>query len=156
MARKKNFISDEEAQRMMEHLKLRYIESAVNKGIKSSLAIMRRGVGDKLEEDLGGKHGKGGDKRGFHPLRRDIKLGIYKKLYGGNVSLLPMRGKGRRSHVLIFLNQGTKERTKGHNRGRIKGLGFFERGVDATRDKAVQDLEQNIYKQIKKQYERYK
>lgn len=156
MARKKNFISDEEAQRMMEHLKLRYIESAVNEGIKRSLAIMRRGVGDKLEEDLGGKHGKGGDKRGFHPLRRDIKLGVYKKLYGGNVSLLPMRGKGRRSHVLIFLNQGTKERTKGHYRGQIKGKGFFERGIESKQKRTIKNLEKKIYKQIKKQYERYK
>lgn len=153
-------ISDEEARRMLEALNLRTIEKSVKKGIRRSASIVRRGVGEELEKDLGGSHGRGWDTSGyrkkFHPLRRDIKLSVYKRGYGANVTLLPMRGKGRRSHVLIYLNQGTKERTKGHYRGRITGRGFFEHGVDRTKDKAVSELEQNVKREIMKVYNKYK
>lgn len=166
-------ISD--ANRMMEGMKLRHIEKAVRSGMRATAGIVRRGVARQLVVTLGGDRGASGKRNWkerepgignngtvYPPLKKDIKLAVYRRgAIGANVSLLPMKGR-HRSHVLLFLNQGTKLRTgktgkgKPHSRGRITASGFFDRGVQATGAKAEKKMAENVNKAIMKEYKKHK
>lgn len=159
MARRSNVsvdIDDEDVRRMLDKMDIKEIQKAAKMGMRRTLLIVRRGVQkslrSRIKDERPSRRVK--TKNGYVTygyLYKDVKIGLYRLSFGGNVSLLSRRGKQNRSHVLRFLNQGTNPRKK---RGAITGWHFFEEGVNATKDKALADAKKNLNNAIAKVYKK--
>lgn len=159
MARKSNVsvdINDDEVRRMLEQMETKEIQKAAKMGMRRTLLIIRRGVQKELRSRIKDERPsrRVKTKSGYVTygyLYKDVKVGIYRRSFGGNVSLLSRKGKQNRSHVLRFLNLGTQQRKK---RGSIAGWHFFEAGVNATKDKAMAEAKKNLNQAIAKIYKK--
>lgn len=159
MARKNNVsvdIDDDEVRRLLEQMETKEIQKAARMGMRKTLLIVRRGVQKELRSRIKDERPsrRVKTKSGYVTygyLYKDVKIGVYRRHFGGNISLLSKRGKQNRSHVLRFLNQGTKIREK---RGSIAGWHFFEAGVNATKDKAIAEAKKNLDQAIAKVYKK--
>lgn len=159
MARKSNVsvdINDDEVRRMLDLMDVKEIQKAAKMGMRRTLLIIRRGVQKELRSRIKDERPsrRVKTKNGYVTygyLYKDVKIGMYRRSFGGNISLLAKRGKQNRSHVLRFLNQGTKQRKK---RGSIAGWHFFEAGVNATKDKAMAEAKKNLNQAIAKVYKK--
>lgn len=159
MARKSNVsvdINDEEVRRMLDLMDVKEIQKAAKMGMRRTLLIIRRGVQKELRSRIKDERPsrRVKTKSGYVTygyLYKDVKIGMYRRQFGGNISLLAKRGKQNRSHVLRYLNQGTKVREK---RGSIAGWHFFEAGVNATKDKAMAEAKKNLNQAIAKIYKK--
>lgn len=159
MARKSNVsvdINDDEVRRMLDLMDVKEIQKAAKMGMRRTLLIIRRGVQKELRSRIKDERPRRTvkTKSGYVTygyLYKDVKIGMYRRSFGGNVSLLSRKGKQNRSHVLRFLNQGTEQRKK---RGSIAGWHFFEAGVNATKDKAMAEAKKNLNQAIAKVYKK--
>lgn len=159
MARKSNVsvdINDDEVRRMLDLMDVKEIQKAAKMGMRRTLLIIRRGVQKELRSRIKDERPRRTvkTKSGYVTygyLYKDVKIGMYRRSFGGNVSLLSRKGKQNRSHVLRFLNLGTQQRKK---RGSIAGWHFFEAGVNATKDKAMAEAKKNLNQAIAKIYKK--
>lgn len=159
MARKSNVsvdINDDEVRRMLDLMDVKEIQKAAKMGVRRTLLIIRRGVQKELRSRIKDERPsrRVKTKSGYVTygyLYKDVKIGMYRRSFGGNVSLLSRKGKQNRSHVLRFLNLGTQQRKK---RGSIAGWHFFEAGVNATKDKAMAEAKKNLNQAIAKVYKK--
>ena len=159
MARKSNVsvdINDDEVRRMLDLMDVKEIQKAAKMGMRRTLLIIRRGVQKELRSRIKDERPRRTvkTKSGYVTygyLYKDVKIGMYRRSFGGNVSLLSRKGKQNRSHVLRFLNLGTQQRKK---RGSIAGWHFFEAGVNATKDKAMAEAKKNLNQAIAKVYKK--
>lgn len=159
MARKSNVsvdINDDEVRRMLDLMDVKEIQKAAKMGMRRTLLIIRRGVQKELRSRIKDERPsrRVKTKSGYVTygyLYKDVKIGMYRRSFGGNVSLLSRKGKQNRSHVLRFLNLGTQQRKK---RGSIAGWHFFEAGVNATKDKAMAEAKKNLNQAIAKVYKK--
>ena len=159
MVRKSNVsvdINDDEVRRMLDLMDVKEIQKAAKMGMRRTLLIIRRGVQKELRSRIKDERPsrRVKTKSGYVTygyLYKDVKVGIYRRSFGGNVSLLSRKGKQNRSHVLRFLNLGTQQRKK---RGSIAGWHFFEAGVNATKDKAMAEAKKNLNQAIAKIYKK--
>ena len=110
----------------------------------------------------------------YGPLYKDVKMSVYKNSKGVNVSLFSPKQKQNRWCVLMWLNDGTNQRssqrsiytkisksrkklflaTNGMNRGRLNPVRFFESvaqsNVQSASEYAAQEFERKLVQQFNK------
>lgn len=163
---------------LVKSLKGTELRAAIRRGLRESARIMQRGVAKEVKSlwpDSGNqrpdnslirkrKKRKGRKIRtrsGWfiaRPIWKDVKMAVWYKELGASVSLYSTRNPASRAYVLRYLNDPTKPRyTKGKKRAyrgftgggkKPPKFGFFQRGIDATQEQALNSLSQNIQKAI--------
>lgn len=126
-------------------------KKAVKAALRKSASIIRKQTQSNLVAVVPNANHKS-IKKGveYKPLKNEVHLAVYRNASGVRVDLLDKRRKGSRAYMLKFFENGTKERTKGHNRGSIKATNFFNNAVNSKKAEAEKSLEQNIIDMIKK------
>lgn len=153
-------INDERLRKMLNDLSQKELEKVGKTGVRKILLFVRKGVQrslrSKIKDERKSRLVKSKRINGVYirygPLYKDVKISVRKTSFGGSVSLLATRRKTNRSHVLRFLNQGTKERKK---RGKITPMKFFQEGVNATKDEAINMGRKVLDKAVNKIYRKY-
>lgn len=130
-------------------------KKAIKAALRKSASIIRKQAQNNLVSAVPATQTKGERKvkgvvKVFKPLKDEIHLKVFRDANGARVDLYDGRKKDSRAFLLKFFNSGTKERTKGHNRGSINATNFFTNAVSSKRDEAANTLEQNITDMIKK------
>ena len=165
-------IDTREAERMFDALDVKSMRKTLKSSVRRGALTVRRSVQSEVKSRFGTGRtgfvrakGKGrlkavnvrGILRVARPLYKDVKMFVYKKALGANVSILNGR-YWNRAYILRFLNQGTDERKtdKGYRRGRLKGLHFFEPSAESGQKKADKELRADLDKAIIKAYLKYK
>lgn len=134
---------------------------AVRRGLSQSVSLIRKKAQSNLSQ-VGSR---------TKNLNKFIRVGLYKKSDGANITILPDRrrktetrlakkGLYNKSFLLRFFESGTDERNVTHRRGRkmkktanrgyIKASKFFSNAVSSKKAEAEKTLEEFIVKNIQK------
>ena len=158
-------INDERLRKMLNDLSQKELEKVGKTGVRKILLFVRKGIQrslrSKIKDERKSRLVKSKRISGVYirygPLYKDVKISVRKTSFGGSVSLLASRKKTNRSHVLRFLNQGTEDRKtkKGGKRGKIAPMKFFQEGVNATKDEAINMARKVLNETVNKIYRKY-
>ena len=127
-------------------------KKAIKAALRKSAYIIRKQAQTNLVNAVPATKTKGIGRNGeiYKPLKNEIAIMVFRNASEARISLLDRRKKGSRAYILKFFENGTKERTKGHNRGSIKATNFFSNAANSKMAEAEKSLEQNIIDMIKK------
>lgn len=124
---------------------------AIKSALRKSALIVRKQTQSNLVASVPGTNHKSSKKGvSYKALKNEVNLAIYRDASGARIDLLDKRRKGSRAYMLKFFEGGTKERTKGHDRGSINATNFFSNAVNSKKAEAEKSLEQNIINMINK------
>lgn len=152
MADKPFEVDADEFIKLLKKLDGESVRKEWRRGAGKAMRLVTRGVAQEAKRslNLSPKKKKGSWSRsrvtGMMTWRRPIYKDVYqfvwkkkRKDIGATGGMIAQKGRPSRTYILRILNFGTKNRVtrKGQNRGSIKGLHFFERGVNATYQKAL-------------------
>lgn len=137
--------------KMLQKLDGEGVKKEWRRGAGKAMRIVTRGVSQEAKRSLDlspKKKGSWAKSRvtGMMTWRRPIYKDAYQFIWkkkrhdiGATGGMIAQKGKPSRVYILRILNFGTKNRVtrKGQNRGSVEGRHFFERGVNATYQKAL-------------------
>lgn len=136
--------------KLLQQLDGESVKKEWRRGAGKAMRIVTRGVSQEAKRslDLSPKKGSWAKSRvtGMMTWRRPIYKDVYQFIWkkkrhdiGATGGMIAQKGKPSRVYILRILNFGTKNRVtrKGQNRGSVEGRHFFERGVNATYQKAL-------------------
>lgn len=137
--------------KMLQKLDGDGVKEEWRRGAGKAMRIVTRGVSQEAKRSLDlspKKKGSWAKSRvtGMMTWRRPIYKDVYQFIWkkkrhdiGATGGMIAQNGKPSRVYILRILNFGTKNRVtrKGQNRGSVEGRHFFERGVNATYQKAL-------------------
>lgn len=130
-------------------------KKSIKSALRKSASIIRKQAQSNLVSSIPAARTAGvrkvkGEIKHFKPLKDEINIAVYSNASGARIDLLDKRKKYSRAFILKFFNAGTKDRTKGHDRGSINATNFFTNAVNSKKAEAENNLEQNIIDMINK------
>lgn len=137
--------------KLLQQLDGEGVKKEWRRGAGKAMRIVTRGVSQEAKRSLDlspKKKGSWAKSRvtGMMTWRRPIYKDVYQFIWkkkrhdiGATGGMIAQKGRPSRVWILRLLNFGTKNRVtrKGQNRGSVEGRHFFERGVNATYQKAL-------------------